>query len=459
MILLSLLPKKKAIMRLKQEKKITEDQSCNIPCTVRRLCVRVIPLFAICALVVMQLLRSNAALSEITPKHLDIPQTTLPQQKKQGKYAVAFVIAGCSWKEWNSMDSCVPYVLNAIVAAHVLRKFQSSIDVVLKVRMAASSDETSFAELSPEIEEWLSKVGVKLSYLPKVRLDNFGTTTIELFRTLEMVEYDRVLFMDSDSYLVCNIDRHFDLSFNGLVDETVAFTGGAAPITASALMVTPKLGAFGQVMDIIHRYRDSSKSKTKLDPIQGWGHPIVNEKGDVVKEWNWYAVNGDQGVLYEWLMHELKNFTLISNNLYLTYREVVDVTPNFKSVHKNSTNHMISFCANKTEPWILTCPGGDGTGKPSSKGTLSQTIHHFSGGFKPWGQGGITVNTTEKRLFSELSARDKWRYYLSEANRTYSLNLPSRIKMTAKHPSGGGIGPNVLLSPDVEIPVPIGNQD
>jgi len=459
MILLSLLPKKTIMVSSKKKRSPRVSPATSLVPTVRRLCLLVIPLFAICALVVMQLLRSNAALSEITPKHLVIPQTTLTQQKKQGKYAVAFVIAGCSWKEWNSMDSCVPYVLNAIVAAHVLRKFQSSIDVVLKVRMAASSDETSFAELSPEIEDWLSKAGVKLSYLPKVRQDNFGTTTIELFRTLEMVEYDRVLFMDSDSYPICNIDRHFDLSFDGLVDETVAFTGAAAPITASALMVTPKLGAFGQVMGIIHRYRDSSKSQTKLDPIQGWGHPIVNETGDVVREWNWHAVNGDQGVLYEWLMHELKNFTLISNNIYLTYREVVDVTPNFKSVHKNSTNHMISFCANKTQPLILTCPGGDGTGKPSSKGTLSQTIHHFPGGYKPWGQGGITVNTTDKRLFSELSSRDKWRYYLSEANRTYSLNLPSRLKMTAKHPSGGKIGANVLLSPDVEIPVPIGNQD
>merc|ERR1712238_283486 len=116
--------------------------------------------------------------------------------------------------------------------------------------------------------------------------------------------------------------------------------------------------------------------------------------------------------------------------------------------------------ANKTEPLILACPGGDGTGTPSPKGTLSWAIQHFAGGGKPWGQGGITItaNTTEKKLFSELSRIDKWRYYLSEANRTYSLNLPSRLKMTAKHPSGGGIGPNVLLSPNVEIPVPISYQ-
>jgi len=409
--------------------------------------LRAIVLFAISVL----LLRNLRSISDL-PKigdFLDTPQTAMPQQKKEGKYAVAFVVAGCSWKEWNEMDSCFPYVLNAIVAAHVLRKFQSSVDVILKVRMAASSNETSFAEMSPEIEDLLSKAGVKLSYLPKVRRDNFGTSSIEFFRILEMVEYDRVLFMDSDSYPICNIERHFDLSFNGFLDETIAFQGGAAPISACALMVTPKLGAFGQVMDIIHRYRNSSKSKSKLDPIQGWGHPIVNETGHVVKEWKWMAVNGDQGVLYEWLMHELKNFSLITyGEEYHMYREVRD-----------STNHMISFLANKTQPLIISCPGGDGTGRNFSKGTLYGAIHHFSGGGKPWGLGGISVNTTEEsKPFSALSNRDKWRYYVSEANRTYSLNLPSHIKMTAKPPSGGDIGGHVLLSPDVEIPVPISNQ-
>ena len=85
----------------------------------------------------------------------------------------------------------------------------------------------------------------------------------------------------------------------------------------------------------------------------------------------------------------------------------------------------------------------------------------FQEGRKPWGQGGTSVNATkETKSFSELSNIDKWRYYVdvSEANRTYSLNLPSRIKMTAKHPSGGNIGGHVLLSPNVEIPVPNGNQ-
>ena len=408
----------------------------------------VLPLFAICVLLLTSLwggynlardfnsaLKQNTLSQQNITSQIDLPDKIL---KKQGKYAVAFVVAGCSSTRGTSMNLCVPYVLNAIVAAHVLRKFQSSIDVVLKVRMAASSNDTSFA---PEIEEWLSKVGVKLSYLPKVRRDNFGTSSIEMFRILEMVEYDRVLFMDSDSYPVCNIERHFDLSFDGLLDEMVAFKGGSAPITAAALMVTPKLGAFGQVMDIIHRCRNISESKNKLDPIRGWGHPIVNETGHVVKEWTWYAANGDQGVLYEWLMHEVKNFTLITAKGYRTYREVVG----------NSTNHMISFLANKTKPLISSCRGGN-----FSEGTLYQAIQHFSGGGKPWGHGGIGKHTTEEaKPFSKLSNIDKWRYYVSEANRTFSLHLPSRIPMTAKPPSGGDIRGHVLLSPDVEIPVPL----
>jgi len=389
------------------------------------------------------------------------------KEMKRGKYAIAYIIGGCHWKTWNSMDSCVPYILNAIVTAHVLRTFHSSIDVVLKVRMASSSTETSFAELSPEIEEWLSKAGVILSYLPKVRKDNFGTISIELFRALEMLDYDRVLFMDSDSYPKCNIDSHFDLSFNGLVEENIGFAGSAAPITASALMVTPKSGAFHQVMDIIHRHRNNtSKSKTKLDPIQGWGHPIVNEVGDVVRNWDWFAVDVDQGIIYEWLMHEIKNFTLIKDNNYLTYQEVVvKPTSSNQSNHKNNTYQMISFLANKTSPLILACPGGDGTGITSLKGTIKGAIIHFAGGGKPWGQGAMDVpekltNGTvhNETKFRELGGKERWRYWLSEANRTYSLNLPSRLSLTAKQPVGFAMNAQLLLSPNVEIPVPTGNR-
>jgi len=385
---------------------------------------------------------------------------------KRGKYAIAYVIGGCQWKDWNSMDSCVPYILNAIVTAHVLRTFHSSIDVVLKVRMAASSTETSFAELSPEIEDWLSKSGVILSYLPKVRKDNFGTVSMEMFRTLEMLDYDRVLFMDSDSYPTCNIDSHFDLSFNGQLEENIGFAGSAAPITASALMVTPKSGAFHQVMDIIHRHRNnSSKSKTKLDPIQGWGHPIVNEVGDVVQKWDWFGVDVDQGIIYEWLMHEIKNFTLIEGGNYLTYQEVVPKPTLNQSNHKNNTYQMISFLANKKSPSILACHGGDGTGKTSLKDTIQGAIVHFSGGGKPWGQGGISVSETltnktvhNETKFREFGGKERWRYWLSEANRTYSLHLPSRLELTARQPVGSALSAQLLLSPNVEIPVPNGSQ-
>eukprot|EP00588_Corethron_pennatum_P022470 CAMPEP_0194326986 /NCGR_PEP_ID=MMETSP0171-20130528/39135_1 /TAXON_ID=218684 /ORGANISM="Corethron pennatum, Strain L29A3" /LENGTH=455 /DNA_ID=CAMNT_0039086763 /DNA_START=158 /DNA_END=1528 /DNA_ORIENTATION=- len=446
-----------------QQVKRNISRSSRSSVTRKKILLRFTVMIATCMLLAYIQLRFDfGSLSSVPTQRKDA------SKMKRGKYAIAYIIGGCHWKTWNSMDSCVPYILNAIVTAHVLRTFHSSIDVVLKVRMASSSTETSFAELSPEIEEWLSKTGVILSYLPKVRKgDNFGTVSIEMFRTLEMLDYDRVLFMDSDSYPRCNIDSHFDLSFNGLVKENVGFAGSAAPITASALMVTPKSGAFHQVMDIIHRHRNNtSKSKTKLDPIQGWGHPIVNEVGDVVRNWDWFGVEVDQGILYEWLMHEIKNFTLIKDNTYLTYQEVVvKPTSSNQSNHKNNTYQMISFLANKTSPLILTCPGGDGTGIASLKGTIAGAINHFAGGNKPWGQGAMDVpekltNGTvhNETKFRELGGKEKWRYWLSEANRTYSLNLPSRLSLTAKQPLGFNLNAQMLLSPNVEIPVPTGNR-
>jgi hypothetical protein len=65
------------------------------------------------------------------------------------------------------------------------------------------------ARFDPQYETWLQKAGVHLSYLPRVAVDNFGTATLEKFRVYELLDYDRVYFMDSDMIPSCNIDSHF----------------------------------------------------------------------------------------------------------------------------------------------------------------------------------------------------------------------------------------------------------
>jgi hypothetical protein len=80
------------------------------------------------------------------------------------------------------------YILNPLAASQVLQYDNSTADVVLKVWMTAHINDT---RLPVQQEEWPLKSGIKLAYLPKVLVDNFGTATMEKFRMLEMVEYDR----------------------------------------------------------------------------------------------------------------------------------------------------------------------------------------------------------------------------------------------------------------------------
>ena len=253
---------------------------------------------------------------------------------KGGKFAYAYVIAGCT------LDSCTGYILNAIVASRIWKEHNATTaDIILMVRMSNSIKEIRLAQ---EVENWLRKANIKLRYLPKVAVDNFGTASIEKFRVLELIEYDRVLFLDGDripnpktinnnndpnNHMGDDIfQQSYTNSDNNLeIAEYVGYSGRIAPITASIFMVTPKIGMFESVMDIIHKHRNTS---TIFHEEDGWGHNIISlleEHNETYhQKWNWYGVGVDQGIIYQWMKYELPQVSIVTKNAMKTYTNVRD---------------------------------------------------------------------------------------------------------------------------------------
>lgn len=157
-----------------------------------------------------------------------------PPIPQRSKYAYAFLVAGC---DPTKPDSYRGMLLNVLVSSHLLRSvYNSTADVVLMVRppaaalsqngsgTAGTSKNTVGGDrgdgdgaategpLSPEERRWLERARVRLLILPPAVRDNFSTATLDKFRILDLVEYDRVVFMDSDAFPTCRLDYWFEES-------------------------------------------------------------------------------------------------------------------------------------------------------------------------------------------------------------------------------------------------------
>jgi len=101
------------------------------------------------------------------------------------------------------------YVYNILVAAYILRLSGSSSDIIMvMVRMASRTQKTN---LPSELERVFRNNNILLKYLPKAKGDNFYTATMNEFEILNLVQNNRVLFLDSDIMPFCNLDYLFDL--------------------------------------------------------------------------------------------------------------------------------------------------------------------------------------------------------------------------------------------------------
>jgi hypothetical protein len=325
----------------------------------------------------------------------------------------------------------------------------------------ASNDNST--RLSPQHEEWIRKSGVKLSYLDKVRHDTFGVATMEKFRILEMTEYKRVLFLDSDIIPLCNMDYMFEESYrdDGILSNFVAISGAVAPATAAIMLFTPTQGEFGRVMDIVHRHRSRPANPTKFDPDVGWGHPI-DEKDEwhswwrSGSTWNFYAVNSDQGVLYHWLKYERLNFTHILWNKLDTWREVthdLSYWQNKTDVFRVQGDKFIAKV--KSEPSQLQGCGGKQMDRGSAASVAPfSDFYHFAGHKKPWNKP-ISAEDMPKEMSEARDGHSLWMYWLGEANRTLELGFPSKIVLRKGNPLGAKDAAHHLLAPEIELPVPV----
>ena len=110
------------------------------------------------------------------------------------KWAYTFLVGGVL----NPQTDYLGFLYGVIVAATILRDTGSQADVVVMIQISYNTNST---RLPQDEEDILASAGVKIKYLPKFAgetHEQFYGLVMEKFRVLEMTEYSRVLFLDSD---------------------------------------------------------------------------------------------------------------------------------------------------------------------------------------------------------------------------------------------------------------------
>ena len=251
-------------------------------------------------------------------------QGKIPHQENSNssttrKWAYAFVVGGCG----PNTPEYRGFIYNIAVAGHMLRSLGSVADVVAMIQISYSTNDT---ELPEEETKLLTSAGVRIRYIPKFASEvheNFYTLMMEKFRILDLTEYSRVLFLDSDIMPLCSLDYLFDLSEPkqgvATLKENLVLAWKSQPASGGSFMLRPSHDDFEALQGlIIRREREALKLPwPHWNPVKGWGHII--EPSDAWRSpygyggtnWTWHGSFADQGLLYYWAKYFKQNFSLV----------------------------------------------------------------------------------------------------------------------------------------------------
>jgi len=334
-------------------------------------------------------------------------------------YAYAFLLAGCD----PDKPSYRGFLFNELISLYILRESGSKADFVVFVRM---STDTAHSSLPPTEAQWLEELGAKIKYLDRPTKEDFDSAQMLKFHILGLVEYRRVLYLDSDIMPVCNLDYIFQLSDGDdpLIKENLVVAWTGEPSNGGFFMLRPGKGELAALQRIVKDLRDKGKWGAHFDPIHGWGHAITGDDKWVSlhgsgREWDFYASHSDQGLLYHWVKYVKQSVTIVPDGF----------TAENWAVNGNGTLHIEN---------VLSHPFANYTCIPSDRKQARYAHHpaydgnflrkhpysdyiHFYARFKPWEGEVAEPDVSDKH--DAASGRQYWFHVLRKLNQSLNMGI------------------------------------
>ena len=180
------------------------------------------------------------------------------------------------------------YLIDALVAIESIRMTGSKQDVVMMVLGDIAVRDVQLLRDENVRVVVVHEVG---SSLP-VNYEPYGEEIASIYRTkariLQFVEYDAVIYFDSDTMFVKDCDKFFETDV-----QFIARGGTLAPLNTGFMVAKPSLQALVDINDVAlsHSFLPS-KGWMEYGPITDWR--------DIKKltDWTFYCASTDQGLFY-----------------------------------------------------------------------------------------------------------------------------------------------------------------
>jgi len=317
-------------------------------------------------------------------------------------YAYSFVVG--SFHE--NRTAYKGFLYNVLNAVYFLRQLGSTADFCLWAQLAPDSS-LEQGQLPPEDWKALQRLGIHVIPMEKPTYESFAHLMYDKFRALQLTQYRRIMYLDSDVLPLANMDFWFHLSDEEhnrtptILRPNLIWASRGAPCNGGMFMLHPFQSAWDLLSNVIERQRSIGQKLPypHFDWLDGWGHNFM-EKGDsweaVEKSgnrWRFHGGHSDQGLWYFFAKYIVQDCSMAIGHRLQSFVPWNSSHPGIPrgSIRDPSMPIKVKEATFEVEPHSPRSVIIMGNCRPKSESWMCQppavNLAHFMGSAKPWQRG------------------------------------------------------------------------
>lgn len=353
-------------------------------------------------------------------------------------YAYSFVIGGFH----EDRKAYKGFLYNVLITVKILRRLGSLADFIVWAQLSPDSKREV---LPSEDLRLFNALDIKVITMEKPTHESFAHLMYDKFRALQLTQYRRIIYLDSDVIPLVNFDYLFrlsdpqDESSPTILQPNIILASRNTPCNGGMFMMHPIEGSWEDLSEVIRRQHEEGRNLPypHFDVFRGWGHNFA-KAGDIWESvvsnqtnWNFHGAHSDQGLWYYYAKYVNKNVTIIIGDRVQswTYNEQTKIPT--KATEERGILDQYSL-----EPLVYQddCDQSFDDSKFICFAPY-RDLAHFTGKTKPWqvgvekswmeGTGGVALHAPHRLWFKELGELNQEHNFGLDMKKWNKKHMPS----------------------------------